>query len=317
MIDGTMGLVWIVERWDRTRESARRRSELVDHLWLAKERMEEVLASRLAAAISYYGFFAAFSLAVVAYSVIGRVLGYEGGFVDEINDYLSTTLPWVVETANQVGRSEVAIAGMVALVLTGVGWVEALRSSQRAVWLLDQHPGNWIVRRLVDLGMLVGLGALLALSLGVSAALDRVIDWLAPDTTLGNSLLRLSGPVLEFGVNLLLAAATLTALPRLRLSLRRLLPPALVIAVGIQLLNTVGRLFIVRTEARPAYQLVAGAVGLLVYLYLINQLLLWGAALAATARHGTVLDLGSRSPAGETESGSVGEPSGDMPAEPR
>ena len=92
---------------------------------------------------------------------------------------------------------------------SGVGWVEALRSSQRAVWLLDQHPGNWLIRRLVDLGMLIGLGLLLGLSLALTAAIDKVLDWLAPDTTFGNTLLRSSGPVLELAVNFVLAAAVL------------------------------------------------------------------------------------------------------------
>ena len=309
--------VQITQRWDQAVTSARKRSELVDHLWRAKDRMDEVLGSRLAAAISYYAFFAAFALAVVAYSVVGRVLGDESGPVDAINEYLSDSLPWVAETANQVGRSEIAIVGAVALLLTGVGWVEALRSSQRAVWLLDQHPGQWLVRRLVDLGMLVGLGVLLLLSLGVSAALDALVGWATPDTTLGNSVPRWTGGALEFGVNLLLAAAILTALPRLHLSPRRLIPSALLVAGGIQLLNTVGRILIVRTEERPAYQLVAGAVGLLIYLYVLNQLILWGAALAATARNGAVVDLGSRRAEPDTEPDAPGEPHGGAPPQPR
>ena len=60
----------------------------------------------------------------------------------------------------------------------------------------------------------------------------------------------------------------------------------LLVAVGITLLNTVGRYYVVRTERNPAYTVVAGAVGLLLYLYLLNQLVLFGAALAATSRHG-------------------------------
>ena len=43
--------------------------------------------------------------------------------------------------------------------------------------------------------------------------------------------------------------------------------------------------------AIPAYGLVASAVGLLVYLYVFNQLLLFGAAWAATSPHGRVVDL--------------------------
>ena len=309
--------VRITQRWDEGVAAARKGSGLFDHLWRAKERMQDVLGSRLAAAISYYAFFAAFALAVVAYTVVGRVLGDESGPVQEINEYLSDSLPLVAQTANQVGRSEIAIFGGVALLLTGVGWVEALRSSQRAVWLFDQHPGQWLVRRLLDLGMLIGLGLLLMLSLGVSAALDALIGWATPDTTLGNSVPRWSAVVLEFGVNLLLAAAILTALPRLRLSARRLIPSALLVAVGIQLLNTVGRYFIGRMEDRPAYQLVAGAVGLLIYLYLLNQVILWGAALAATARSGVVVDLGSRRSAADTPADRPGEPHVGGPPQPR
>ena len=105
--------------------------------------------------------------------------------------------------------------------------------------------------------------------------------------------LRPIGPILEFVVNLILAAAMLTAVTRVRLSPRRLITPTLVIAIGIQLLNTIGRNLIARSENRPAYTVVATSVGLLIYLYLLNQLILFGAALAATATKGTAFDLGA------------------------
>ena len=114
-------------------------------------------------------------------------------------------------------------------------------------------------------------------------------------------------PFLEFIINMALAAALLTGVSRLRLSPRRLLPAAVSIALGIQVLNTLGRLVITRTEHRPAYAVVAGAVGLLVYLYLLNQVVLFGTALAATARAGTAVDLG-RGVAGIHARGHVVEP---------
>lgn len=307
-----------VAAYERTVAAARKRSRTLDHLWRASDRFGEVLAGRLAAAISYYGFFAAFSLAVVAYSILGRLLG-TSSWMDAVNQYLADALPWVQATADEVGRRELTVIGSVALVLTGVGWVEALRSSMRAIWLLDQHPGHWAIRRLLDLGMLIGLGILLGLSLAITAAFDAVLGWLAPDTTLGNTLLRPSGPVLAFVVNVILAAAMLTAVPRLRLSPRRLVPPALLVAAGIQVLNTVGRWFIARSENRPAYQLVAGAVGLLVYLYLLNQLILFGSALTATSTGGTVVDLAAGPPPVQEAKpvDNVGEPGSGVAEKPR
>ncbi len=321
--------------YERSVVRARKRWPVADHAWSAKERFEEVLGGRLAAAISYYGFFAAFSLAVVAYSILGRILnGTNGAIIGTINSYLSTTLPWVRDTAAQVGDTRVTVFGAIGLVLTGVGWVDALRSSTRAVWRLEQHPGNWIIRRLVDLGMLVTLGILLTLSLATATAIDAVIDHVIGPSTgaFGSWFLRLSGPALEFLVNLVLAAAVLVVVPRLRLSPRRLIPAALVVGIGIQLLNTIGRIYINRTESRPAYVLVAGAVGLLVYLYLLNQLILFGSAVAATSPKGSAADLAggralllggvvattaTQAPAAADPTGDVGEPRPDERGDPR
>lgn len=280
--------------YDRGVTRARKRWPLADHFFAAVDRFEEVLGGRLAAAISYYAFFAAFSLAVVVYSILGRILsGNDTAIIGTINNYLSTSLPWVRTTADQVGTTQVTVIGLIGLVLTGIAWVDALRSSTRAVWRLDQHPGNWIIRRVVDLGMLVVLGILLALSLATASAIDAIVSHVAAPNTgaFGTVLLRASGPLLEFLLNLVLAAALLVVVPRLRLSPRRLLPAAALVAVGIQLLNTIGRIYINHAESRPAYQLVAGAVGLLVYLYLLNQLIIFGSAIAATSPKGTAADL--------------------------
>ena len=43
--------------------------------------------------------------------------------------------------------------------------------------------------------------------------------------------------------------------------------------------------------------MVAGAVGLLIFMYLFNQFVLFAAALAATSGYGTVVDLAAGPPA--------------------
>ena len=67
--------------------------------------------------------------------------------------------------------------------------------------------------------------------------------------------------------------------------------PVIVVALGFTLINTIGRYYVQRIGNNPAYAVVATAVGLLVYLYLFNQVLLWGAALASTDIRGNVIDL--------------------------
>jgi membrane protein len=78
-------------------------------------------------------------------------------------------------------------------------------------------------------------------------------------------------------VNTVLSIAVLTGLPRLRMPLRRVLGPALLVAIGLELLKTIGRVYVQHTQTNPTYQMVAGTVGLLVFLNVINQLILFAA----------------------------------------
>ena len=95
-------------------------------------------------------------------------------------------------------------------------------------------------------------------------------------------------------MNTLLAIALLCAPPRLRLPLRRVLGPALFITVGLEVLKTLGQFYLEMTTANPAYQVVAGAVGMLVFLKLLNQLILFAATLTATSTSGQITDLARR-----------------------
>lgn len=280
-------------RIERRLTAARRRSGVFDHVWRARQRYGEVLGGRLAAAIAYYGFFAVFALGLVAYAVFGAIIEESDEISSAVGDFLRQNLPFLDLAEVRRGSGNVGVAGLVLLVFTGVGWVEAIRSSQRLVYDLEQQPGKLVVRRLVDLAVLVGVFLLLGLSVAAVDAVRALLGWLLGG---GGFALTVVSSLLSVLVNVVLAAALLVAVPRLRMTVRRLLPPVLLVASGITLLNTVGRLYVVRWERNPAYTVVAGAVGLLIYLYLLNQLLLFGAALAATARDGEVTDLAAGRP---------------------
>ncbi|MCX5069162.1 YihY/virulence factor BrkB family protein [Micromonospora lupini] len=279
---------------DRWVGAARGRSNLFDHVWRAGALYAEVLAGRLAAAIAYYGFFAVFALALVAYSIFGAILEDNDEVSAAAAGFLKENLPFL--DAQQIANSSgtVGVVGLVILVFTGIGWVEAIRSSQRLMYALNQQPGNLVVRRLVDLGVMIGVFVLLGLSVAAVDALESLLRFLLRST--GSVGLTTVSAVLSVLVNAVLATALLLAVPRLRMSRSRLRPVVLLVAVGITLLNTVGRYYVVRTERNPAYTVVAGAVGLLLYLYLLNQLVLFGAALLATSTSGRVVDLAEGAP---------------------
>ncbi|HEX8343966.1 MAG TPA: YihY/virulence factor BrkB family protein [Actinoplanes sp.] len=267
----------------------RRRSRGFDHLCRAIGRYDDVLGGRLAAAIAYYGFFAVFALGLIAYSVFGLLVKANVDLFDVVQRFLASNLPFLdVEAILASGRT-VGVVGLVGLVFTGIGWVEAIRSSQRLIWRLNQQPGYIGVRQVVDLLVLIGVLLLVAASIFAVAALEAFLNWITGGNA--SAVLSVVSWVLTVGINMLLAAALLVAVPRLRMTVRRLVPPVLMVGIGITLLNTVGRTFVALVQRNPAYALVGSAVGILVYLYVFNQLLLFGAAWAATSPHGRVVDM--------------------------
>jgi membrane protein len=276
-------------------DAARRRSGAFDHVYRALDRYGAVLAGRLAAAIAYYGFFAVFALGLVAYWAFGFVLNRSEALRHAVDDFLSQNLPFLQLQQIQESSGTVGIVGLLTLTVTGIGWVEAIRSSQRALYEVPQQPGNLVVRRIIDMVVLLVVFFLLALSVAAAEAAEGLVGWLLGGED--SFLLIVVRWVLTVAFNLVLATALLVVVPRLRMPLRRLLPSVLVVAAGITLLNTLGREWVIRIDRNPAYTVVTGAVGLLVYLYLLNQLLLFGAALAATSTHGEVTDLAAEAPA--------------------
>ncbi len=297
---------WVENTWNAGIDYARRHSRYFDHFWRARQRYNEELGGRLAAAIAYYAFFAVFALALLAYSIVGFVLASNQSAVDAVNRYLAANVPFLDASQIADSRNAIAIVGLVGLVLTGVGWIEALRSSQRAIWELDQQPGNVVIRRLVDLAILVALGLLLALSVwvqgGINDRIRPILLRLAPENVsvdMQQAILTIAsvvGWILALIVNAILAVSILSGVSRLRMPARRWLPSTVMVAVGLTLLSTAGRAYISYSAHRPAYQVVGGTVGLLLFLYFFNQLVLFGAALAATSTHGTVRDLAAGPP---------------------
>ena len=267
----------------------RHRSRYFDHLCRALLRYDDVQGGRLAAAIAYYGFFAIFALLLIGYSLFGILLTNNAELFGIVSDFLGRNLPFLdLEQILNSGKT-VGIVGIVGLTFTGIGWVEAIRSSQRLIWRLNEQPGYFGVRQAVDLMVLIGILLLLAASQLAVYGLEKLLDYLANGQM--GFLLSAASVILTVAINMMLAAALLAAVPRLRMTVRRLLPPVLQVGIGITLLNTVGKSFVGLIQRNPAYGLVASAVGVLVYLYVFNQLLLLGAAWAATSPHGRVVDL--------------------------
>ena len=257
-------------------------------------------ARRLAAAVTFSAFFAVFALALLGFAVVGYVV--DQPVADQaVQRFLDQHLPRMDTEGLRAARGAAGLIALVSLPVIGLMWVDALRSAIRAVWRIAEYPGRFPVRWAMNLLALVGLALLLVASLAVAFGAEMLLGQLISGVGQANGapsrwLLAAARFILGLAVNVLLSIAVLTILPRLRMSLRRVLPAALLVTAGLELLTSLGRQLMARAEANPAFQLVAGAVGLLMFLLILNQLILFAAALTATGTSGRVKDLAAGDP---------------------
>ncbi|MBO3752724.1 YihY/virulence factor BrkB family protein [Streptosporangiaceae bacterium NEAU-GS5] len=290
-----MAAIGLVSRFTTCWARARHRHGWLDHLVRAVVRYDEADGGRLSAALTYYAFFATFALALLGFAILGHVLD-NPTVLASVQRYLSENFPRLDVQALRDARDAAGVVAFVGLPLAGLFWLDSLRSAIRAIWRLEEYPGSFLLRQLIDLGVLAGLGLLLAASLAAAFGAQTLLAWLALHTVGTEAIpaqwfLAAVAFVLGVSVNTLLAIALLSAPPRLRLSPRRVLGPAIFITAGLECIKTLGQFYLKVAAANPAYQVVTGAVGMLLFLKIVGQLILFAAALTATSDRGHATDL--------------------------
>lgn len=254
----------------------------------AFHRFNHFRGTRLAATVTFYGFLSVFPLLVLGFSVALRVVGTEG--VTQLEDFVEQYVPGVADQlALQRVRSSAAslqVAGIVALLVTGLGWVDATRASVRAMWGLPDKDGNVVLRKFVDLMALVGLGALVALSVAastwVSGAGARLLALVnQDDSTTGLLATNLLAQTLALLTASLLVGYIISGLPRIRIPWRVLLPAALVGGLALEVLKRLLIGYISGFASNNTYGAFGVPIALLVWIYVIARLVMLVAAWTA------------------------------------
>jgi membrane protein len=281
----------VVVRW---LDGLRARWTWFDHLARATGRYQGLLGNRLAAGLTYYAFLSFFPLLLVAFSVVGYLVAVDPGLKTQLQSSLSDNFPGLVGAGqNQIDLSGVegaktwtAVVGLAALVWTGLGWLDAVRSALREMWGMEQSTTNFALRKLHDLGLLAAIGLSLLLSLTIAgfgtAYSAQLLDWAGLSRSVTYNLVtKLVSLVVGFLVDLPLFTLVFTGLSGWR-PRKRLLRGVLLASLGFEVLKLVGSVLLVRTTSKPAYATFAVGIGLLVWMYLVNRLVLFAAAWTVT-----------------------------------
>ncbi|WP_053207342.1 YihY/virulence factor BrkB family protein [Jiangella muralis] len=249
----------------------------------AWKRYGDLRGNRLAGASSFYGFVSLFPLLVLAAAIVSAIAGPAG--VETVQEIVDDNLPGLnIDVAtfhNNAGTLGVIGAGV--LLFTGLGWVDSVRAAVRSMWGLDDQPGNFLVRKGLDVVSLAGLGVLILVSSGASVILvsyaGDVLDWLGFDN--GSWMLRLVSGLISVGGSMALFAYMLSGLPRIVVPVRNLALVSLLSAVVFEVLKQFLVQYVVGTATQSSYAAFAAPLALLAWIYLVTRLLMVAAALTA------------------------------------
>jgi len=246
-------------------------------------------AASMGAALAFYTLFSIAPLLLIVISVAGLVFG-EQAARGEIMEQLSTlvgsdsarTIESLLEGLNKPGAGIVGtLVGLGALFVGATTVFAELQNAMDRIWRAPTRPagGVWsLVRaRLLSLGMVLGIGFLLMVSLIVSAALAALGKWWAPWferwAFMANGL--------NFAVSFVLITAMFAMIykwiPRVKVAWRDVWTGAALTALLFTLGKSLIGLYIGRSGVASPFGAAASLVVLLLWVYYSAQIFLLGA----------------------------------------
>jgi len=128
----------------------------------------------LAAAISYYLLLSLFPLVLAAIAILGFLLrspDVEARMIQAVTDFMPVSASFVRGIIADVAdaRGAVGVIATVGLIWAGMGVFNALRKSLNTAWGTKQ-PRPFLLERLTEFAMMLGIGGLIVLSLALTTA---------------------------------------------------------------------------------------------------------------------------------------------------
>ncbi|KQX70003.1 hypothetical protein ASD06_03160 [Angustibacter sp. Root456] len=270
------------------------------HAYRSWQRYNDSRGNLLAGGVAYLGFFSIIPALVLGFTVFGFVLRGQPDLFDRVVSYVSRTLPGILkDSAHPDGildasapptPNALSLAGAISLVtllVSGLGWVDALRQAVRAMFDEPKLKANPVVVKVRDVGVLATLGVAVLLSAVLSFVVSAATTWAlglvnAEDSTVGHVLLRVLGTLAVLAADFALMVIVLRLMSGVDLPRADLAQGALVGAVGLGVLKLASGLLLASAGRKPLLTGFAVVIGLLVLMNLISRIMLLSAAWAAT-----------------------------------
>jgi membrane protein len=261
------------------------------------DRWTTIEGPRRAAALSHYALFSLFPAMLLALTIFGFVLGDEAATRERMLDSLGSAMPRGLRgvldetlTSFQQSRSARGVSAVVSvlgLLFTTTGAFVELESALKRTFGVKPRPTCTLEEIVRDFfrSQLVGLALFLAFGIVVlaSVVLGFVVDSLESVVPTGGADLRGLWRLVEAAGSLALFAGALGLLFRVtserRLSWPALLPGAAITTTFFYALKRLFSFYVAKLTSYSAYGIVGVVLMLATWIFLMSNLLLFGAQL--------------------------------------
>jgi membrane protein len=263
-------------------------------------RYNAVRGNVLAGGIAYFAFFSIFPALAIGFTVLALVLGNREDLQEELVRYINATLgstvisyhsgePGLV-SIDQLVRPDVlrttGLIGVVTLVITGLGWVSALRDGIQAVFAIRERT-NVVLVKLFDFLVFLATGLAVFTSavagIAINIATGQVLDVLGfARSDLAGWALTVLGQLLLVVLDTVIFTLLFHRLCGVNLPWGDLATGGFIAAIGFTLLKLFASELLQGVSRNRFLASFGVIVGLLVWMNLVARMLLVSAAWSAT-----------------------------------
>lgn len=267
---------------------------------LARRSVEEFFeddCTQMAAAISYYVLFSLFPLMIFLVGVMGLFL-QNSDLQQEIIDGVLDLLPEQGDTGTSdvtdavqdvagVGSAAVGVFGLIGMAWSGSNMFGVIRRSINTAYDLEQQR-PFVQQKLLDLAMVIGLGAFFLVSIAATTFLRTVRTFSSDLAVLGDAAERAglawdaASFLIPLGMSFVAFSVMYWIVPATTVKLREVWPGALVAALFFEVSKFGFTIYLANFSSYGAvYGSLGAVVAFLFWIYITAVILLFGAEVAS------------------------------------
>lgn len=250
----------------------------------------------LAAGNAYLMFFSVGAMLVAGFAILGLMAENNPVLRNAVIDMVAASTPGLINTGDgglaspeqllgTSGFGLTLVISLFALIITSLGWINGLREGIRSVMGLARDRTNPILSKVRDAGTLVVLAVALvvtsALGLLSSATVVNISEWLGWSGALSGFAARAGYTLMMFILDVAVAMVMFSIAARIHIRPRVLLLAAVFSGAGATILRFFSAMLLNGITNNALLAPFAVILGLFVWFYLLSQVYLIAAALAA------------------------------------